>query len=424
MSEAIAPHTVPITWLVRLRWGFVVAQAVTVLVGVVALDAPAKVLTGVVVGATLASNLVLRALGARGHTLRPSAVGAVFVLDTSALTALLFLSGGPSNPFSSLYLVYVTLAALTLGMRWAAVVVAVSGAGYALLFFSQGDSSSMMHMHHHDASAFSTHLQAMWLAFTLTATLIAYFVARVARELRQRERELADAQRAAARAEKLASLSALAAGAAHELGSPLASIAVAAKELARALEQSPELAEDTRLIRGEVDRCQRILREMSGKSGEPMGEVPETVGVDELVREVRQRTGASELPVQVDRDVPVSVVVPVRGLVQSLESLVRNALDAGGRNEDVRLRIECQDKWVRFEVEDRGVGIPREALARVGEPFFTTKPVGKGMGLGLFLASAFAQRWHGRLRVDSEVGQGTRARLEIPLWSEERSDVA
>ena len=416
-------HTIPLAWLVRLGWGSILAQAATILVGVLASDAAVTTLALVVVSLTVASNVALRVLGAATRTVQPSIVGAVLVVDTVSLTALLFLCGGPSNPFSTLYLVYVTLAAVTLGTRWAAVLVAVSGAGYGLLFASRGQAEIMVHMHH-DASAFSAHLQAMWVAFTVTASLIAYFVARVAAALRERERELAEAQRVAARAEKLASLSALAAGAAHELGSPLATIAVASKELEHALQGSPSLAEDALLIRGQVDRCQRILREMSGRSGEPMGEVPEIILLDNLVREVRQRAGASHLPVQVGADVPASIVVPVRGLVQSLERLVRNAFDAGGREDQVRLRIERDEERVRFEVEDRGVGISKDALARVGEPFFTTKAAGRGMGLGLFLASEFAQRWQGHFALDSEPGRGTRALLEIPFWTRERGHVA
>lgn len=409
---------VPSAWLVRVRWGSLVAQTVTLLVGVVALGAPAKIPAFVVLGATALSNAGLWAWSFRRDEMQPYLAGALMVVDTAALTALLFLCGGPSNPFSTLYLIYVTLAALTLGMRWAGAIVAVSGAGYALLF-SSGTGASMEHMHGHmhpGASAFSAHLQAMWVAFTVTAALIAYFVARVARELRERERELARAQRVAARAEKLASLSALAAGAAHELGSPLATIAVASRELERALGRRRGLAvfaDDARLIRGEVNRCQRILHEMSGRSGEPVGEVPETIAVGDLMNAVRERTGATSLQVQVGPEVPSSVVVPARGLVQSLSSLVRNALDAGGTNGDVAVRVLRGDRCVRFEVEDRGGGIAAEMLARVGEPFFTTKAA--GMGLGLFLATAFAQRWQGRLELDSQVGRGTRAVLELPF---------
>src|SRR5579863_6759214 len=110
---------VTLAWLVRLRWGSVVAQTVTVLVGVFALGAPASLLADLVIALTAASNVALFAVARKRRAVGAGALGGVLVFDTVALTALLFLCGGPSNPFSTLYLVYVTLAALALGIGWA-----------------------------------------------------------------------------------------------------------------------------------------------------------------------------------------------------------------------------------------------------------------------------------------------------------------
>ena len=347
MSAPRTTHAPAVTlgWLVRLRWGSLVTQMVTLLVGTLALGAPFAVSTVVVVALTAASNVALFVVARRHRPVSMGLLGAVLVFDTVALTALLFLCGGPSNPFSTLYLVYVTLAALALGIRWASVVVAVSAVGYALLFLAGDPTNAMAHMHH-DRSAFSAHLQAMWVAFTMTAGLIAYFVARVARALREREEQL-----------------------------------------------------------------------------------PEPVLLDQILEEVRRQTASSanpppELIVDVDAGVPARLVLPVRGLVQSLRNLLRNAWDAGGPAGDVRLRIRRAEGLVSFEVEDRGTGMASDVLGRVGEPFFTTKPPGKGTGLGLFLARTFAERWHGRLILQSHAGRGTRAALELPLIPGEPNDVA
>ena len=424
---------VTLAWLVRLRWGSVLAQIVTVLVGVLGLGASPSALAAVIVALTAASNVALFAAARRGWSAAARALGSVLIFDTVALTALLLLCGGPSNPFSTLYLVYVTLAALALGIRWAGVAVAVSAVGYAMLFFAGDQMASMMHMHH-DGAAFSVHLQSMWVAFTVTAALIAYFVARVAGALRDREEQLAEARNVAVRAEKLASLSTLAAGAAHELGTPLGTIAVVSRELELALQRAPELASlsaDARLIRDEVERCRRIVQQMSGRSGEAMGEVPEPVALDALLDEVRRpalagRTGttrtAGTLLVDVDPAVPAMLSLPVRGLVQSLRNLLQNAWDAG--DGEVRLRIRRSGDFVTFEVQDVGSGMQSDVLARVGEPFFTTKAPGKGTGLGVFLARAFAERWQGRLTLRSDAGLGTLAVLELPLNAAENVHVA
>jgi two-component system sensor histidine kinase RegB len=259
----------------------------------------------------------------------------------------------------------------------------------------------------------------MWVAFTVAATLIAYFGSRVAHALRDREVQLAEAQQVAARSKMVASLSSLAAGAAHELGTPLATIAVAAKELELALQRidQPTLTADARLIREALDRCRRIIEEMSGRAGETMGEVPRRIAIERLIEDVRAHVGGASSPpfeVALGPDAAEPVLVPVRGLVQALASLLRNALDAAG-GAFVRLHVERQADRLCFEVVDGGPGIPRSVLDRVGEPFFTTKTNGHGMGLGVFLAHAFAERWNGCVSIESEVGAGTRARLEIPL---------
>jgi two-component system sensor histidine kinase RegB len=182
-----------------------------------------------------------------------------------------------------LFLVQITLAALVLGMRYAAVIVALSTASYLFLFFVNVPIAGMEHMHHVGNSAFTVHLQGTFAAFTLAAVLIAYFVTRVSAALRERDAQLAEAQRLVARNERLASLSTLAAGAAHELGTPLATIAVASKELAHAADSiagARSLREDARLIRQEVDRCGDIVQQMSARAGGPVGEVPETIDVE------------------------------------------------------------------------------------------------------------------------------------------------
>lgn len=161
-----------------------------------------------------------------------------------------------------------------------------------------------------------------------------------------------------------------------------------------------------------------------------MGEVPESVAIVDLVSEVRRQVCSSvaggstaELRIDVEETVPTRIDLPIRGLVQSLRSLLQNAWDAGASGQEVRLSVRRAQARVVFEVEDGGIGMDAVTLERVGEPFFTTKPPGRGMGLGLFLARTFAERWHGQLTLRSSAGQGTCAALELPLTPEGRADV-
>ena len=408
---------ITLTWLVRLRWGFFLAQAATVVLAryVLDVDVPIAALAAVV-ATSGASNLALDLWSRKRRDPHQAVLGGVFVLDTLLLTALLYFSGGPANPFSAFYLVHVTIAAVALGMRWSAVVVVLSVLSYATLFFKHVNVPAMEHAHH-SGTAFSIHLQGMWVALTIAASLIAYFVTRVSGALRARELELLRAQRLVARNEKLASLSTLAAGAAHELGTPLGTIAIAAKELERSIHSAPdEAVADARLIRHELERCRAIVSRMSASAGQSIGELPSRVTTTAVLAALRDRMGDATLSgvdVQLDE---ASFEAPLQGLVQVLSNLVQNALHAtpdGGT--PVVLTSDVVGGAVRFTVVDHGHGVARADLDRVGEPFFTTKPPGQGMGLGLFLARAFADRYGGRLVFSSEEGKGSRVTLELPV---------
>ncbi len=408
---------ITLTWLVRLRWGFFLAQAATVVLAryVLEVDVPIAALAAVVAMSGL-SNLALDLWSRRRPDPHQSALGGVFVLDTLLLTALLYFSGGPANPFSVFYLVHVTIAAVALGMRWAAVVVVLSVMSYAALFFKHVNVPAMEHAHH-SGTAFSVHLQGMWFALTIAASLIAYFVTRVSGSLRARESELLRTQQLAARNEKLASLSTLAAGAAHELGTPLGTIAIAAKELERSIRTAPEEAiADARLIREELERCRAIVSRMSASAGQSVGELPVPTTTNAVVAALRDRMGDAALSNVDVKLVETAFDAPVEGLVQVLSNLVQNAIHAtpdGGT--PVVLMSDVAAGALRFTVVDRGHGVARADLDRVGEPFFTTKPPGQGMGLGLFLARAFADRHGGRLTFSSEEGKGSRVTLELPI---------
>jgi two-component system, sensor histidine kinase RegB len=407
-------------WIRHLRWGAVLGQAVTVATAALVFGVELPVLPlAAIIALTALSNIALHFWIRKPRVVSSSLVAAVLAGDTLLLCGLLYFSGGPTNPFSVLFLVQITLAALVLGMRYALLIVALSTASYAFLFFGNVPLAGMEHVHHAGTSAFNAHLQGMFAAFTLAAILIAYFVTRLSRALRERDAQLAEAQRLVAIHERLASLSTLAAGAAHELGTPLATIAVASKELERAAEgiaSAESLREDARLIRQEVDRCRDIVRQMSARAGDALGEAPESVEVAAIVSELRRRfdDGRSAC-----LDVRVSglrvLTVPWRGLVQAVASLVKNALEASeGSGRRVVLSVDARSSRARFVVTDEGTGIVPEALSRVGEPFFTTKSPGAGMGLGVFLSRAFADRLGGAVTLTSEAGKGTQAVLEIP----------
>ena len=405
---------VGLPWLWRLRWVSLFGQLLTLgfSTWALGLSPPILLLLGLVSLGGL-SNVWLWRQARSGESGSEILVASALLADTVILTTLLAFTGGASNPFSVLYLVQVTWAAVILGPRWAWVLVGLSAVGYGLLFFLPGHAGHAGHEH------FPLHLQGMWLAFAVTASMIAYFVARLSQELRQREAEVAALQKQAALNDKLASLSTLAAGAAHELGTPLATIALAAGELVRAAEGHPGgIAEDAALIRSEVQRCRQILWAMAAEAGETRGEALEAVPASAFLESVRlglPEKEAERLRVEVDSSLG-TLQLPRQAFLQVLHSLVRNSFDAVGEagSSEVTLRLRGQGAHVLFEVEDHGGGMSPEILARAGEPFFTTKPPGKGMGLGLFLARAVTERLGGSMSLQSTPAKGTQVTLDLP----------
>jgi two-component system sensor histidine kinase RegB len=405
--------TITLPWLVRLRWLFAVGQLVAWSVvrwgfGIVLPWWPFAIALAILAG----SNLLLETATVRR---RPPAqvMGTALLLDTVLLTVQLAGLGGASNPFTVMYLVYITLSAIVLSARWTTAVALLATAGFALLFAVPTE----MHVHHSGPPLLNPHLQGMWAAFVVAAGLTAFFVRRISRAIATQREQIAALREAASRNARHASLATLAAGAAHELNNPLSTIAVAAHEAclrAKRLPDAASVAADLDLILAQVDRCQQILHRMAARVTEPDAITP--VRTDDLVAELRRELGdrADRVDVHVATDAG-QIAVPTAPVVQSLVALVKNALDASAPTERVKLAITRDGTAIAIEVADRGEGIPEEVLTKVGEPFFTTKAPGEGMGLGVFLAKVFFESHGGALSIESTPGVGTTARARLPV---------
>ncbi len=410
---------VTLPWLVKLRWLAVLCQVAALAVARWGLELPvAWEPFAWIAGVTAASNALLFWSVRRALLERASAtlMGGALCLDTLLLTGLLAASGGSMNPFTVLYLVHITLSAVVLSARWTTLVTLLAVLGYGSLFLTPVDA----HAFHHGDGPLGAHLHGMWIAFVLAAGLTAFFVLRITAAVRRQHEQLARLRESSARNARLASLTTLAAGAAHELGTPLGTIAVAAHEALLAAERRPDaadLAEDLRLILLEVERCQHVLGRMAARaSGSNDG--GRTVRADELASRVQQALGAARARhVELRFADRLELDAPAAELTQTITALVQNGLDACPGDASVTVELSSSATGVEVSVEDRGSGIPDALLQRVGEPFFTTKQPGRGLGLGVFLARAFAESRGGVLLIESREGSGTRATLRLPSSS-------
>lgn len=369
-----------------------------------------------VVAVLVAINVALLVVLKRRRTLSARAVTLNLLADTAALTALLVWTGGAMNPFTTLYLLHVALAGVLVGRVQSLVVASFSVVCFGALLVARPEAIHVWH----SASMFDLHVKGMWLAFALTAWAVWFFVSRVAEALKQRERDLARAQLDMARAERLATVGTLAAGAAHELNTPLGTVMILVAELRDTLAKDSSALATLATVRAELERCKKILSRM--RPPEESDVAPERIELASFVRDCCQRWstthGEGLLRVHVERSAERAVVVAPRAALElALSGLLDNARRAHrdrAVTEPVSVTLDMLASECRMTVGDRGAGMSDEVRSRASEPFFTTREPGDGMGLGLYLSRATVERAGGRLEIESAPGD-TRVSLVLPV---------
>lgn len=403
-------------WLVRLRWAAIAAQVGSIAGTRYLLHAPFPMgpLVGIV-GALVVVNVGLALRLRRAKSLPDGLIAANLLLDVAGLTSLLIFTGGAMNPFTTLYLLQVAVAGIMVPRRWSLAVTVGAVAAFGGLLLARPEAIHIWH----SAGMFQLHVRGMWLAFALTAGALWYFVDRVSGSLRRRESELAAVRLDRERAARQSALGTVAAGAAHELNTPIGTVAILAAELSEMLAGHPEAQAQADRIREEVRRCKAILGRMRRPSVAGESE-RETVELAAWLEEVVGRWSgdgrgcAVELALAARGATRTVDAEAMRQAVVSLLDNARQAMVAAGRADAIAVSLTAEDDGaVSLAVADRGVGIAPADLARVGEPFFSTREPGQGMGLGVYLAQGTAALHGGTLTHRSGAG-GTVATLTLP----------
>ncbi|MCC9601383.1 sensor histidine kinase [Stieleria sp. JC731] len=432
------------TWLLHLRYfaiaGQLVAIVVAVLIGIklqydalLALVAMTAV-TNVVYGVYLRSESAQPTAELSGETellsaddpptVRLITLG-LMLLDLMTLTAMLYFSGGPANPFSFFYFVNLAVGGVMIWPRAAWSMTAVAIVGYATILLDSVPVSELgPPLARHE---FGLRSIGLMIAFATCASVVTYFVTRTSGSLRAREKELRESQLAKAANRRLEALTTLAAGAAHELATPLSTIDVISRELSRHLEgiEKPEsVAEDLRLIDHQLELCRHILHRMRGAAGDSMAQqwYKTTVGdlIDATLEGVRDPHRVDVIDGSED-DENRTLWMPEEAVAQAIRNLIHNGLDASGVNGRVKVESRIDDQFVEFIVTDEGQGMTDEVLGRIGDPFFTTKEPGRGIGLGLYLTRNVVSQLGGSLKFSSIPGRGTLALVKLPVASPENA---
>lgn len=360
-------------------------------------------------------------------------------VDVLELTVLLYYSGGSTNPFVSLYLLPLVIAAATLPRRLTWGMAALTLACYSLLMVwyvplpLEGHSQhlpaaamqEMDHLHHNMdmamsppatagamplEDAFNTHVLGMWLGFVISALVVAYFAVEMAREVRVRDAQLNRVREEILRNERIVSLGTQAAGAAHELGTPLSTMSVVIGEMRRDC-SDPENQDNLNILNEQVRNCKRILDSLLAHAQETSSEL----SLEEFIRTVLDEWQLLRPTVQYRFQVkgiqPSPRMRADLALRSALLNLLNNAADASPDEMDILLL--WNNESLKLEIQDHGPGLTSEAAARAGSAFFTTKQ--EGRGLGLFLANATLERLGGSVSLSNREGGGATTEVILPL---------
>jgi len=355
-------------------------------------------------------------------------------VDVLVLTVLLYYGGGSTNPFVSLYLLPLVIAAATLTRRqtWAMAVLTL--ACYSLLMVwhvplpgnhAQHNSAALQGMDHsqhqmqtaptHDtdasplSDAFNTHVLGMWLGFVMSAAVVAYFVVEMARAVRSRDMQLTRIREETLRNERIVALGTQAAGAAHELGTPLSTMSVVIGEM-RSDCSSPAELDNLNIIDEQVKNCKRILDSLLSHAQEIASDLPVDEFVFHVLDEWQLLRPTVHYHFEVSGTQPAPSLHADPALRSALLNLLNNAADASPEKMDALL--SWNDESIAIEIRDHGPGLTPDAAARAGSAFFTTKQ--EGRGLGLFLANATIERMGGTVRLFNREGGGATTEVSLP----------
>ncbi|MFA7553990.1 MAG: ATP-binding protein [Spongiibacteraceae bacterium] len=339
------------------------------------------------------------------------------LLGVIIITILLYNSGGATNPLVSYYLVPITISAAVLPWRFTWVIAGLSLIAYSVMLFSYRPLIGVDDMsdHGHGNSAISLHIIGMWFTFALSTSLITYFVVKMAAALRQQEAERVAEREDKLLNEQILAVATLAAGTAHELGTPLATMMVLIGELEQDQQDQPQLVSDLALLKNQVISCKKILQGLVSTAEAHSHGQQSMVALDDFMQQILNRwqilRPEAQLQFEANTDSRQAKLMIDPTLEQAICNLLNNAADASPEKIDVSL--SCDHNTATINIRDHGEGIPEHMSQQMGQPFITTK--GKGLGLGLFLTHATINRYNGKIELFNHPEGGTIATVQLPL---------
>ncbi|MFB2531985.1 sensor histidine kinase RegB [Paracoccus sp. p4-l81] len=438
LQPVLSGERIRLRTLILLRWTAAIGQSAALLVAWHRFDIDIHLWPSLIaVGVLMAANLAIMALYPARRRLSESEALAMLVLDTVQLVVLLGLTGGMHNPFALLVLAPVTIAATALRSRQTVAL----GALTVVLVTALAIWAPPMALRDGGVIAMPAEVAfGHWLAVVIGVVFLGLYARRVAVEMQAMEQALFATQLALSREQRLCDLGGVVAAAAHELGTPLATIKLASAELAsdlrRVAPDHPDLAQDAALIRSEADRCSAILRDMGriGRDDLHLRHAPLAALLAEAAEPHQARRAGITVSFQEHGDGGL-IVQRMPELIHGLRNLIQNAVDFARGH--VWIDSDWTDSQLRLRITDDGPGFPPQILSQIGYPFLgqrrgSERPGYDGMGLGLFIAKTLLERSGARLRfanaadpflTDAENQGRTGAVVEL-VWPRNRIEAA
>jgi two-component system, sensor histidine kinase RegB len=407
--------------LVMLRWLAVGGQIATILVVHFWLGVSLPLVAmGCVVLFLGALNLISLYRCRSGAAITDTELFAELLLDVGALTVQLYLSGGAGNPFVSLFLLQIILAAMLLRPEatWALVAIASTCFIWLIGYYREMDFSA--HVNGHAFGRLDTvdlHILGVFICFLLAAVLLVLFVTRINRNLRDQDRDLAELRQQSTEEEYIVRIGLLASGAAHELGTPLAILSVIINDWERmpALRDDPDIGPEMVEMQTALASCKDIVSRILLAAGEARGENAErtTVGgfLDDVVAEWRETRNPSQMDYSADigSDTAIASDTVIR---QILHNVFDNALEASP--DWVGIEASRRGELLAVTVRDKGAGFAQDILANFGKPYQSTKGR-SGRGLGLFLVVNVLRKLGGSVVATNNPDGGASVELRLPI---------
>lgn len=401
--------------LVQLRWLAVAGQVATILIVHFAMGIRLPVVWLLIAPASLALvNLVSIPLTQRRDAISDQELMLALLADVAALTWQLFLTGGATNPFVALYLLQVVLGAVLLNSAYAWTLVGIASVSFAGLgvFYRPLDLPPSQ-----EGALLSLYMQGSLICFLLMAVLLVLFMTRINDNLRARDAYVADVRQQATEQDHIVRMGLLASGAAHELGTPLASLSVILSDWRRmpALKSDADLNQDMDVMQAEVERCKAIVTGILMSAGEARGQAPSRTTLVRFLDEVVEGWSGRDARVKVEVTPwtgPDPRIIADPALRQVFGVLFDNAVEAGARR--IVVAPTVSQGQLEVAVRDNGPGFPATILERLGKPYNSTKDR-PGAGLGLFLLVNVMRSLGGAVEASNPPAGGGEVRLSLPI---------